>query len=356
MHKEWGHTGMIQTKMKISPYYTAKNLEENIKKICRECDICVKNKSREQGKFGLMSQLGPATKAFEIVSIDTIGEFGGTRSTKKYIHFTRYAFILTSKTQNANDFIKLVESLLQIDKIETILTDQYPGLNSKEFIDYVKKKNMQLIFTAVNAPFSNDLNERLNQTLINRIRWFTPEYLLHGTDTSNIPRELRRKKNGKDWVKDKKLALERTLKSHNSNKNIFDRNRKDYEFKVGDKHSQYIKGTDVHRKLVCNKQKIRYATFHLFSSYIVRTFDPSHRFTASSAKLALCGTFSVPTRYDLHSADRVSQAKLFLPYNLVDGQPRRRDYEEDDLFSSLLALHLRDAEARSFSTASCMSF
>jgi hypothetical protein len=27
-----------------------------------------------------------------------------------------------------------------------------------------------MIFTAVNAPFSNGLNERLNQTLVNKIR------------------------------------------------------------------------------------------------------------------------------------------------------------------------------------------
>ncbi|XP_039315348.1 uncharacterized protein LOC120359937 [Solenopsis invicta] len=218
-----------------------------------------------------MSQLGPATKAFEIVSIDTIGGFGGTRSTKKYIHllvdhFTRYAFISTSKSQNANDFIKLVQTVLEIEKIGTILTDQYPGLNSREFKDYVKKKEIQLIFTAINAPFSNGLNERLNQTLTNKIRcrineeenrraWttiarecvnrynklehtitgFTPEYLLHGTDTSNIPEELRRKKNGEDWIRDKKLASERTQKSHKYNKNIFDKNRKHHEFNVGDK-------------------------------------------------------------------------------------------------------------------------
>lgn len=80
---------------------------------------------------------------------------------------------------------------------------------------------MQLVFTAINAPFSNGLNERLNQTLVNKIRckineeknrraWtstarecvkkyntlehtitrFTPEYLLYGTNTSNIPEEL----------------------------------------------------------------------------------------------------------------------------------------------------------------------
>ena len=50
-----------------------------------------------------MSHLEPATRSFEIVSIDTIGVFGGSRSTKKYLHllvyhFTRYAFIVTSKT------------------------------------------------------------------------------------------------------------------------------------------------------------------------------------------------------------------------------------------------------------------
>lgn len=210
-------------------------------------------------------------KAFEIMSIDTIGGFGGTRSTKKYMHllvdyFTRYAFILTSKTQNANDFIKLVQTALEIEKIGTILTDQYPGINSREFKDYIKKKEVQLIFTAINAPFSNGLNERLNQTLVNKIRckineekkkkkaWtsiarecvnkyntiehtitgFTPEYLLHGTDTSNIPKELRKKKSGEDWIKDKKLALERTVTSYKYNKTRFDKNRKHHEFNVGD--------------------------------------------------------------------------------------------------------------------------
>lgn len=35
-------------------------------------------------------------------------------------------------------------------------------------------------------------------------------------------------------MKDKKLALERTLKSHKYNQSIFDRNRKHHEFNVGD--------------------------------------------------------------------------------------------------------------------------
>lgn len=218
-----------------------------------------------------MSQLGPATKPFEIMSIDTIGGFGGSRSTKKYLHllvdhFTRYAFIATSKTQCASDFIKLLKNVLETDEIGVILTDQYPGINSREFKEFLDRNNVKLIFTAVNTPFSNGLNERLNQTLVNKIRckmnekegkkaWttvakecvdkynetehsvtdFAPKYLLDGTDVTILPNELKIKKKEDDWIEDKKIALENTIKSHNYNKKLFDKNRKQYEFNIGDK-------------------------------------------------------------------------------------------------------------------------
>lgn len=270
IHSEWCHIGIKQTMNKICPYYTAKNITANIKRVCKNCEICIKNKSRGQEKYGLMSQLGPATKPFEIMSIDTIGGFGGQRSTKRYLHllvdhFTRYAFISTSKTQSATDFTKLVDKVLQTDKIGIILTDQYPGLNSRGFKEFLVENDVKLIFTAVNAPFSNGLNERLNQTLINKIRckinekggkkaWttiarkcidrynktehtvtgFTPKYLLDGTDTSILPDEMKKRNNKENWIRDKEIALKRTKKSHEYNKRIFNRNRKNHRFNTGD--------------------------------------------------------------------------------------------------------------------------
>lgn len=161
--------------MKINPVYTAKNLTKNIRILCKNCEICIKNKSRGQEKLGLMSHLGPATKPYEIISIDTIGGFGGSRSTKKYMHllvdhFTRHALILTSKTQNANDFIKLVKQIPERGNIKMLLTDQYPGISSREFKTFLEQEDIPIVFTAVNSPFSNGLNERLNQTLVNKIR------------------------------------------------------------------------------------------------------------------------------------------------------------------------------------------
>lgn len=217
-----------------------------------------------------MSHLGPAKKPFEIMSIDTIGGFGGSRSTKKYLHllvdhFTRYAYILTSKNQSANDFIKLVTEVSENNDIGMILADQYPGINSKEFKNFLKEKNIPIVFTAVDAPFSNGLNERLNQTLVNRIRckmngekrkraWttiahecvqkynetehtitgFAPKYLLEGTEVRILPKEINPGKTQVEWKLDREKALTNTISSHNYNKQRFDKNRKNYKFKIGD--------------------------------------------------------------------------------------------------------------------------
>lgn len=86
VHERYCHIGITQMQNKINPIYTARNLTKNIKNFCRSCESCIKNKSRGQNKFGLMSHLGPATNPFEVISIDTIGGFGESRSTKKYLH------------------------------------------------------------------------------------------------------------------------------------------------------------------------------------------------------------------------------------------------------------------------------
>lgn len=270
VHENMCHLGVKQMQNKISTSYTANNLTKNITECCKTCDICIKNKSRGQKNYGLMSQLGPATKPFEIVSIDTIGGFGGSRSTKKYLHllvdhFSRYAYIVTSKTQNANDFIKLINSVPDSDSIMFLLSDQYPGINSKEFKNFLNEKSIQMIFTAVNTPFSNGLNERLNQTLVNKIRckinerknklaWttaahicvenynntehtvtgFAPKYILDGTNISLLPEELKKDISEDEWIRDRKIALENSKINHTYNKQLFDKNRIQIDFHIGD--------------------------------------------------------------------------------------------------------------------------
>ncbi|CAG4958446.1 unnamed protein product [Colias eurytheme] len=316
VHNTYCHIGITQMINKITPFYTAKNIIANIKKICEQCDICIKNKSRRKTKFGLMSHLGPATHPFEIMSIDTIGGFGGSRSTKKYLHllvdhFTRYAYILTSRNQNSNDFIKLIKNVTQSNQIGMVLTDQYPGINSKEFKDFLKKKNITMVFTAVDAPFSNGLNERLNQTLINRIRckinegdkktaWttiaqkcvekynetehtvtkFTPKYLLEGEKMDILPPELKSRGTVEDLKRDRKIAFENSIKSHNYNKKIYDLHREEYKFEVGD--SVYVEnGNRLNRKKMDELRIGPYKILRKISNSIYEV-DVGHKKTESN--------------------------------------------------------------------------
>ena len=122
-----------------------------------------------------MSKLGPARKPFEIMSFDTVGGFSNNNSLKKYIHilidhFSRAVFMSTSKTQRSGDIITLIDSTGETDSIKIILAERYPVMSSKEVQEYARKKNIKLIFTSTDCPSSNGLNERVNQTLVNRIR------------------------------------------------------------------------------------------------------------------------------------------------------------------------------------------
>lgn len=85
-------------------------------------------------------------------------------------HFTRYAWITTSKGQSGQDFVNLLQLVANQNKILILLADQYTGINSEIFKRYLKKMGIQLVFTCIDCPNSNGLNERLNQTLVNRIR------------------------------------------------------------------------------------------------------------------------------------------------------------------------------------------
>lgn len=175
VHIDQGHIGTKQLNLTFGQKFYFKNMYKYIKLNCKSSKTCMRNKSRIGCFKAPLSQLGPAKEPLEIVSLDTIGGFKGNKSSKKYLHllvdhFTRFAYILTSKTQTAKDFINLIKKVQKDGNIQVLLTDQYPGINSAHFKQFVNKQKISLIFTAEDCAFSNGLNERTNQTLVNRIR------------------------------------------------------------------------------------------------------------------------------------------------------------------------------------------
>jgi transposase InsO family protein len=266
VHDKYGHIGTAQICATIRPYYYFKNMDKTVNEFCKSCSICIENKVRKGRVIGLMEKLGPPKEPYEIMSLDTVGGFSGNRSTKRYMHilvdhFSRYAWISTSKGQCAKDFIKLIQPIASKQEIGIILADQYTAINSDEFSSYLSEMNIKLLFTSIDCPQSNGMNERLNQTLVNRIRckinsndkraWsviadecvfeynrtihsstkFEPAYLLYEEKSEICPIDFL---NTRNLVEDRKTAFENSMKGFKINKERVDRNRKKHEFKIGD--------------------------------------------------------------------------------------------------------------------------
>lgn len=73
IHEDFCHIGINQMEAKVTKFYTAPNLRKTIEMICKNCEICIKNKTRLNKKYGKMSHLGQTEKPFQIMSLDTIG-------------------------------------------------------------------------------------------------------------------------------------------------------------------------------------------------------------------------------------------------------------------------------------------
>ncbi|CAB0039243.1 unnamed protein product [Trichogramma brassicae] len=106
---------------------------------------------------------------------DTIGGFGGQRSTKRYLHllmdhFTRFAYILCSQNKMSRDFIKLMEKISKNNTIETLLADQYPAINSTEFKNYLKQRDIEYMVTiretSTQTEYSNDYKAKRRRTIM----------------------------------------------------------------------------------------------------------------------------------------------------------------------------------------------
>lgn len=266
LHEFYGHIGKHHLALNIRPFYYFKNMDQMIENFCKSCETCIQNKTRSGRPIGKLSKLGPATRPYEIMSIDTIGGFAGNRSSKTYMHllvdhFTRKAFISTSKHQTTREFIDLIARVTNKESVRILLADQYSALNAKQLKDYLRERKIKLLFTSVNCPESNGLNERLNQTLVNRIRckinsrpnraWptiakecvddynrtthsvtkFSPEYLMNGNDSHIIPSSLITKR---DLSKDRAEALLNSIRNFEANKIRIDKNRRNHVFKEND--------------------------------------------------------------------------------------------------------------------------
>lgn len=56
----------------------------------------------------------------------------------------------------------------------------------------------------------------------------------YGTDIKIFRNEFNQGKSRRDWILDRNVRLKNTIRSHNYNKKLFDKNRENYDLSIGD--------------------------------------------------------------------------------------------------------------------------
>ena len=123
-----GHIDRSKIADEIAPNYYFKGMYKAIDKFCDTDPIRISYQTRQNRPIGKLAVLGTAKRPFQIMSIDSVGGFAGGGLTKTCLHilvdhFTRYAWILTSRSQSATNFIYLMRSILKDHRVDTVLVD-----------------------------------------------------------------------------------------------------------------------------------------------------------------------------------------------------------------------------------------
>ncbi|KFM72322.1 Retrotransposable element Tf2 protein type 3, partial [Stegodyphus mimosarum] len=252
----------------LSPQYYWPGIVQDVRNYCKHCEICQFNKKSKQKKFGLMQNLPSVSEPFEILSIDTVGGLNYYNSTKRYIHIiidhaTRYIWTFASKSVTTDTYINCLKQIFQIQVPKKILSDRNAAFTSSKFKHFLRNHNVKQLLTTANRPQTNGKIERVNQTIITRLKcklnsyqgniaWtkllpqvteeynntphsvtkFPPSYLMYG----KLPYDslIQNQELYPSIEEARKIAQKRSDDYHNVNKERYDIHFKPSNFKIGD--------------------------------------------------------------------------------------------------------------------------
>lgn len=269
-HEQFGHPGVRKMLRLISPMYYWKDIIIDISNFVKCCEICQINKKSTQKKFGLLEAVPIAKEPFEMLSIDTVGGINYHNSQKKYLHIvldhaTRYVWAFPSKSVTSETYANCLKQIFNIQTPKQLLSDRNAAFTSSKFKKFLKHNNIRQLLTSAHRPQCNGKNERVNQTIVAKLRckvnssskkipWtklleqvtneynnlphavtgFPPAYLMFGNLPYESPLPNQVSLNYPPLNQARQIAVNRTLSHHKINKRRYDKNFLESNFNIGD--------------------------------------------------------------------------------------------------------------------------
>lgn len=213
------HLGVFKTYKKLSLRYYWPGMFRDIANIISSCDNCLSYKHPNHSPYGPMGKPKICSRPFQSISLDLMGPLPMTRRRNMYIlvincNFTKYTMIFPLKRATASNIISILEnSVFLIHGVpQTIIMDNGPQFQSRDFRSFVNRYKIPFIFySPFYCPQVNP-TERYNRTIItalaslvgedhrswdiylpriqfamnsnvNAVTGFTPSFLVFGRET-----------------------------------------------------------------------------------------------------------------------------------------------------------------------------
>ncbi|UYV66067.1 K02A2.6-like [Cordylochernes scorpioides] len=193
VHTQFGHIGTTQMTKTIFPQYYWPNMTQDIVNYIRHCETCQINKSRDNRPiYGPLQALPTATEPYHIFSIDTLGGLHNSHNPQT-----------NAKVERLNSTI--------VNRLRCKYNTHSNIPWTKHLPDVVKEYN--------STPHT--------------ITGFTPMYLLLGIPPYDTTTDLNLQ-TYPPIEESRKLAIQRTHKSHENSKIIYDKTHPIPDFKIGD--------------------------------------------------------------------------------------------------------------------------
>ena len=161
-----GHDGKRRLFYKIAQRFKWPNMKRDIENYVDSCHECQLKKFKYRKKFNFLTIVNHGCSPYETIHLD-FGEIQkkaeGVKKTKSFILLVdEYTRMVHTKAlgMTSGQLIKWLQSLPFFPSIKRIITDNGKTFDSKEFKDFVAKKEIKLTFSSPYHPPGNGMAER----------------------------------------------------------------------------------------------------------------------------------------------------------------------------------------------------
>lgn len=176
IHENMGHTGTTRLYTTIKEFVKVKNLKNEIKEICKTCEVCQKFKIYTN-HYGKVQGYIKSSKLHELISTDIVGPYDSERyeneiDNKKFWLLTvtevffRYSKIYMLEDLTTSKTIEMIKKYVEKEgKPLKILSDRGKQFTSKQMKQLCENNEIKHIFTARDNPQGNGISERINSII-----------------------------------------------------------------------------------------------------------------------------------------------------------------------------------------------